>query len=93
MPNSCKSIINRMLHKGAMTQEEHDKILRNLPRWIPCSERLPIKDDCVFVYLFGNSPYIAWHDGTDWCTEDFPLDKDEEPDAWMPLPEPYEEEE
>lgn len=60
-------------------------------KWIPCSERLPEKDDCVFVYLFGDSPYIAWYDGFDWCTNDFALEKDEEPIAWMPLPEPYQE--
>ena len=33
MPNSCKSILNRMVHKGAMTEKEKDKILRNIPRW------------------------------------------------------------
>lgn len=39
--------------------------------------------------MFVASPYIAWHDGVNWCTEDFTVDKDEEPLAWMPLPEPY----
>lgn len=29
MPVSCKSILNRMVHKGAMTEQERDKILRN----------------------------------------------------------------
>ena len=58
-------------------------------RWIPCSERLPKKNEQVLVYMFVASPYIAWHDGVNWCTEDFTVDKDEEPLAWMPLPEPY----
>ena len=62
-------------------------------KWIPCSERLP--EDCteVFVYLFGRpSPYIAWIEDTHWYTEDFEVDREDEPVAWMPLPEPYREE-
>ncbi|MBO7451868.1 MAG: hypothetical protein J6U54_16100 [Clostridiales bacterium] len=30
MPMSCKCILDRMVHKGAMTEKERDKILRNL---------------------------------------------------------------
>ena len=30
MPVSCKCILDRMVHKGAMTEKERDKILRNL---------------------------------------------------------------
>ena len=30
MPKSCKCILDRMVHKGAMTKEERDKIVRNL---------------------------------------------------------------
>lgn len=30
MPRSCKCILDRMVHKGAMTKEERDKIVRNL---------------------------------------------------------------
>ena len=59
--------------------------------WIPCSERLPEAEVEVFVYLFDlPSPYIAWisKDGK-WHTEDFTLEVDENPAAWMPLPEPY----
>lgn len=32
MPRSCKTILDRMVHKGAMTQKDHDKIVRNLIR-------------------------------------------------------------
>lgn len=32
MPNSPKAILDRMVHKGAMTAEERDKIMRNLIR-------------------------------------------------------------
>lgn len=73
-------------------QEAFKKAIEALKQnqWVPCSERLPEKDECVFVYLFADSPYIAWYDGVDWwCTSDFALEKDEEPIAWMPLPEPY----
>ena len=58
-------------------------------RWISVRERLPKQDKCVFVYLFGDSPYIAWHDGVDWCTDEFVLDTDEEPLEWMSLPKRY----
>lgn len=89
MPNSCKCIIDRMLHKGAMTKEEHDKILRNIPRWIPCSERLPEKNcRCLTTNDAWGAfevDWNAWIDGQ-W------LYPNEEPVAWMPLPEPYEEE-
>ena len=64
--------------------------LPSAPQWIPCEERLPIKDEPVFVYLFGDSPYLAWWNGRDWDTEDFTVDRIEEPVAWMPLPKPYE---
>lgn len=30
MPNSCKSILDKMVYKGAMTPRERDKILRNI---------------------------------------------------------------
>ena len=60
------------------------------PQWIPVSEGLP--EDCteVFVYLFESpSPYIAWVEDTHWNTEDFEVDREDEPIAWMPLPEPW----
>ena len=60
--------------------------------WIPCRERLPEQDEQVFVYLFNDSPYIAWYDHTykQWKTEEFDLETDEEPKEWLPLPDPYE---
>lgn len=59
-------------------------------RWIPVSEQLPEDDTPVFVYLFeSNSPYIAWVSDCEWFTEDFQVEKEYEPIAWMPLPEPY----
>ena len=71
--------------------------LRELPpaqpeqKWIPCSERLPEDGTEVFVYLYHNpkSPYIAWIEDSRWYTEEFEVDREYEPLAWMPLPEPY----
>lgn len=61
-------------------------------QWIPVTERLPEEDKPVFVYLFHDSPHIAWLSEGVWYTDDFIIDKDDEPTAWMPLPEPYREE-
>lgn len=59
-------------------------------RWIPCSERLPKAEKEVFVYLFGDIPYIAWVDKNGvWNTEDFEVEDDNRPVAWMSLPKPY----
>ena len=61
--------------------------------WIPCSERPPEPDEEVFVYLWGNVPYIASMNGEgQWDTEYFCVDVKDSPKAWMPLPEPYKEE-
>ena len=62
-------------------------------QWIPCSERLPEDDTEVLVYLFENnrSPYIAWLSDGRWYTEYFEVEREDEPVAWMPLPEPYKE--
>lgn len=62
-------------------------------KWIPVTERLPEIGKKVLVYLFKNSPYIAWHDGKCWYIEEFCLDDDECPTYWMPLPEPPKEDE
>ena len=67
----------------------------NVGKLIPCSERLPEADKEVFVYIY-DMPFIAWVDKNgEWNTETFTLDKelekDDEPIAWMPLPEPYKE--
>lgn len=41
MPKSVKTIIDKMLYKGAMTQKEHDKVMRKLqdiPAIVHCKE-------------------------------------------------------
>ena len=70
-----------------MATDNHSEILNG---WIPCSERLPEDGEEVFVYLFDNpSPYIAWVEDDHWYTEEFEVDREYEPPAWMALPEPY----
>lgn len=51
MPMSCKCILDRMVHKGAMTEKERDKILRNLRMSADLSldfaERL--QEQCIYM--------------------------------------------
>ena len=61
-------------------------------QWVQTIERSPECGREVFVYLFDDSPYIAWFDDGEWRTEEFIVDKESEPIAWMPLPELYKEE-
>ena len=68
----------------------YEKAMEQKARWIPVSERLPEDGTEVFVYLFDRpSPYIAWIEDTHWYTDDFEVEREDEPIAWMPLPEPY----
>lgn len=67
-------------------------VAQSEPKWIPVSERLPKPDEEVFVYLWGDVPYLASVNSEgQWETEHFYLDADDAPKAWMPLPEPYRE--
>lgn len=53
--------------------------------WIPCSERLPESDG---YYLVTNSKWGApWREITLWMTDGW--SSNNEPIAWMPLPEPW----
>ena len=64
-------------------------IIEPEPHWILCSEKLPEDQTEVFVYLFDRQgPYIAWIEDTRWYTEEFAIDRENEPIAWMPLPKP-----
>lgn len=66
--------------------------MKDTQRWIPTSDRLPKPDEEVFVYLWGNVPHLASVNGEgQWETDQFYLDADDTPKAWMPLPEPYKE--
>lgn len=84
-------------YEGLWKSEDVINRIKNMPssqQWVPVTERLPDKDVPVFVYLFGDSPYIVWinRDG-EWQTEEFIIDCDYLPKAWMPLPEPWKGEE
>ena len=74
-------------------QRDYKALCNYLPKWIPVTKKPPEKDIPVFVYLFGDSPYIAWinHEG-EWETEEFTIDRDYLPQVWMSLPEPPREE-
>lgn len=70
--------------------EERLQKLPSAQRWIPVSERLPKPDEEVFVYLWGNVPHLASVNSEgQWETDQFYLDADDTPKAWMPLPEPW----
>ena len=81
--------IAKMFTYAAINDVKHAPTVTPEPKWIPCTERLPKDGEEVFVYLFGNSPYIAWFRDGEWCTEEFYVEKESEPTAWMPLPEPW----
>ena len=83
-------LAERIIHESDAI--EAISMLPSAQQWTPVTEGLPDKDVPVLVYLFGDSPYIAWinRDG-EWETEEFIIDCDYLPKAWMPLPEPYEE--
>lgn len=76
MHEALDVVVNEALRKPKLT-------------WISCSERLPDEAVEVFVYLYGNGPAIAWVHSNRWYTENYLIEEDDEPTAWMPLPLPY----
>ncbi len=86
MPNSCKSIIKRLRHNGAITQAEYDKLMRKLDGWIPVSERLPEEDErvivtCLDIYHEPDVDVATYDRYSEWFKRYVT--------AWMPLPEPW----
>lgn len=60
-------------------------------KWIPCSERLPEKDELVLATVW-NDVVIAWRNRYGgWESAEDMYEKGDVI-AWMPLPEPYREE-
>ena len=83
----------RGFNLGAERQYEAD--IEDMPKWIPCSERLPNKDGRYLVctdWAQDNIDVLRWADGWN-CFRDFDgnvyrkseLDRDTII-AWMPLP-------
>ena len=107
MPKSCKCILDTMVHKGAMTEKERDKILRNLKtEWIPVTERLPEEGERVLAtHLGGLNPdrqviEHIYENGKFTCGWDMDMDITSptfgqrymgDVIAWMPEPKPYKE--
>ena len=84
---SVKSIIDKCLYKGAITEKEHAKLLRNLHRWIPVSERLPVPGKIYLVTVLDNGEPRVFIDA--YFTYGF-SGNGEYVTAWAELPEPYE---
>jgi len=65
-------------------------------KWIPCSERLPERDENVLTYHRNESfdyQYVSWIDDYSGKWAGFIGNLSDEVLAWMPLPEGYKDEE
>lgn len=70
------------------------KQLREQTRWIPCSERLPERDESVLAYhrdVAFDYQYVSWIDDYSGKWAGFCGSLSDEVLAWMPLPEGYKE--
>lgn len=87
MPRSCRCILDRAVFKGAMSEEDRDKIMRNLKmEWIPVTEKLPGNEHKKYIVTLDNGEVEnRWWLGCFW------VESVGRVTAWMPLPEPYEE--
>ncbi len=105
MPENCKDcrfyvnndFIEWCYALQAVPMSDKECPLVEVLRWIPCSERMPdedinvlIKDDDGDVNV-ARYEYNSWAEDPDieWWSDEYRV----YPTAWMPLPEPYKEEE
>ena len=89
-----ESIDNYLKRQNDYSERDHDAIMmaiealkQEIPKWIPCSERLPDEADYYFIthkYIDDEETEMDYWDGKEWQTT-----KPEYVLAWMPLPEPY----
>ena len=100
MPNSCRSILTRLLRSKRIKQWEHDKLLRNLKgiEWHPYSQEKPNYTTCYIITIrihcvpdfvvgaFYNAAQDQWYQENTSC-----VIENQRVIAWAELPEPYEE--
>lgn len=85
--------LDRFTDEGCPTEDKPKK------GWIPCSERLPFAEygesDIVLVTCESTLKRLLFFDGGNWCypTGERYEHRIDKVVAWMPLPEPYKEEE
>ena len=93
MSESARSVLKHLYKEGRMTEEQYQKIDRNLkePQWIPCADRLPEK---YGVYLVTNEEGSVFeYDYSDFTVHDGKWSfAGRNVIAWTPLPEPYKKE-
>jgi hypothetical protein len=87
-----EELLNALQYDRGQYEKGYRDGQRDGQRWIPCSERFPEEEQKVFVSLESASGekfvrYDRIRDGKWWLFET------ESVKAWMPLPEPYREEE
>ena len=100
MPNSCRSILTRLLRSKRIKQWEHDKLLRNLKgiEWHPFPQEKPSETECYIVTVktnwlpnfsteaFYNATQNQWYEANTSYSIASP-----QVIAWAELPEPYKE--
>ena len=71
------------------SEEEMQRAIEviNSRKWIPCSERLPEHSG---IYLVTLTVAVEKYVVVRWYSQRGGWISDEHPEAWMPLPEPYE---
>lgn len=75
--------------EGLLSAMEEVKKLPSANQWIPVTERLPEDDDDVLICWDGTVE-VGYYKNGEWLAENW---NGLEIDAWMPLPEPYREDE
>ena len=88
---SQRNLTNEQIYQGFIELEaENERLheaLESQPRWVPISERLPEEDQRVIVTSeFGNVGLSLYWKKSYFWNNNYVI-------AWMPLPEPYKENE